>query len=148
MRFVLLLLVLCAPATRAEETYHAIVDGNTAGTNSLCLGMGNLTLSQDETELHYEIHFTNWVDDEFAAHIHVLNFPPQTGEHIIDDIAPGPDKIGSIALGAGDVIALRSQMMFVMVHTLRNRNGEVKGWIVPGVAAKPTTWGSMRALYR
>jgi hypothetical protein len=148
MRFVLLLLVLYAPAARAEEIYHAIVDGNTAGTNSLCLGLGTFTLSQDETQLHYEIHFTNWVDDEFAAHIHELNFPPSPGEHIVEDIAEGPDKIGAISVTEGDVVALRAQMMFVVVHTLRNQAGEVKGWIVPGVAAKPTTWGAVRVSYR
>lgn len=149
MRLALLLVLALATSARAES-YQVTVDGSqvTPPTGSQCVGTGTLTLSEDETILSYEIHFTNWVNDEFAAHIHELNFPPQTGEHIVDDIAMGPDKIGSIPLGPGDVVALRAQMMFVMVHTNRLPSGAVKGWILPAVPAFPTTWGEIKSLYR
>src|SRR5262245_31389584 len=148
MRLALLLLLTLAASQACAESYQVTVDGPTAGTGSTCVGIGTLTLSQDETVLSYEIHFTHWVTDEFAAHIHELNFPPLTGEHIVEDIAPGPDKIGSIPLVAGDVVALRAQMMFVLVHTTRHPSGEVKGWILPSVPARSTTWGGIKSLYR
>jgi len=151
MRLTLLvcLLAIAVPLpARAVESYAATIDGSEINPASSCVGHGTFTLSADETQLAYEIHFENWITDEFASHIHELNLPPLTGEHIVDDIAEGQDKIGSIPLEGGDVVALRASRMFVMVHSVRHLQGEVKGWIVPTVDAKPTSWGAIRSLYR
>ena len=145
-----LALALVAAPVRAEETYYATVDGNQLSPPVItsCVGHGTFTLSADETQLAYEIHFTNWVNDEFAAHIHEQDALPGTNNHILDDIALGPDKIGFIKLSVDDVVALRESRLFVLVHTTRYPLGHVKGWIVPSVGALPTTWGAIRSLYR
>jgi len=143
------LLLLAAPVG-AVEAYHVALDGATVDppVTTSCAGSGTVTLGDDGVTLSYEIHFTNWVNDEFAAHIHELNLPPQTGEHILEDIALGPDKIGSIQLADVDVDALHQGRLFVLVHTTTHPRGEVKGWIVPAVAAFPQTWGGLKAIYR
>ena len=145
----LLALALAVPA-RAAETYLATIDGSQAvpPNNSACVGHGTFVLSADEAHLSYDIHFDPWVPDEFISHIHEVNAPPLTGEVILTEIELGPDKVGVVDLAPGDVVALRAGRLFVNVHTISYMQGEVRGWIVPGVAVLPQTWGSVKALYR
>jgi hypothetical protein len=138
-------------ASAAEaESYVAVIDGSQAvpPNNSECVGHGTFVLSADETQLAYDIHFEHWFEDEFISHIHEAYAPPQTGERILVEIAPGPDKVGVVDLEPGDVIALRTSRLFVNVHTLSFMQGEVRGWIVPTIAAQAATWGRLRAIYR
>jgi hypothetical protein len=137
------------PAAEAES-FLAVIDGSQAvpPNNSNCVGHGTFVLSADEVHLAYDIHFDPWVDDEFISHIHEAYAPPATGERILEEIASGPDKVGVIDLAPGDVLALRTSRLFVNVHTIRFMQGEVRGWIVPTVAARPATWGELKATYR
>ena len=75
--------------------------------------------------------------------------PPEIGGEIIwTDLPPGPDKVGGVALEPGEAQAFREGRMFVLVHTLSHLTGEVRGFIVPEVAARPATWGALKAIYR
>ena len=145
----LFLLVLARPAA-AAESYVAVIDGSQAvpPNNSACVGYGTFVLSADEAHLAYDIHFDHWFDNEFVSHIHEAFAPPQTGERILAEIAAGPDKVGVVDLEPGEVAALRSSRLFVNVHTSSFMQGEVRGWIVPTVAAEAATWGRLKAIYR
>jgi len=142
-------LALGSPAA-AAETYVALVEGAQAvpPNNSSCVGHGTFVVSADEAHLAYNIHFDPWVPDEFISHIHEQYAPPLVGEQILVEIEPGPDKVGVIDLTEGSLVALRASRLFVNVHTLSFMQGEVRGWIVPTVAAKATTWGAIRSIYR
>jgi hypothetical protein len=143
------LLALALPAG-ATETYLATIDGNQAipPNHSSCVGHGTFVLLDDLTTLTYEIHFDPWVNDEFISHIHLKYAPPTPGETILVEIAPGPDKVGEVTLESTDVDALREGRLFVNVHTISYMQGEVRGWILPSTAARPSTWGSLKAQYR
>jgi len=146
------LILLCALGVTGAhaESYVAVIDGSQAipPNNSTCVGHGTFVLSADEAHLAYDIRFDPWVDDEFISHIHEVHEPPQTGEQILVEIAQGPDKVGVVDLEPVDVLALRSNRLFVNVHTDSFMQGEVRGWIVPAVAAEPATWGRLKAIYR
>ena len=148
--FLVLGVLAFAPPALAAETFVAVIDGSQAvpPNSSTCVGHGTFTLSADEAHLAYDIHFEHWVSDEFISHIHYVYEPPLVGEQILVEIAPGPDKVGIVDLSPGEVAALRSSRLFVNVHTTRFMQGEVRGFIVPTVAAEAATWGRLKALYR
>jgi hypothetical protein len=147
---VILLLAFALPARAGGVMdFMATIDGAHAvpPNNSDCKGTGTFVLNAAEDALAYDIQFDPWVPDEFISHIHELNAPPP-GEVILEEIAPGSHKVGSIGLTASDVIALRDGRLFVVVHTTSYMQGEVRGWIVPATAARASTWGGIKAFYR
>jgi CHRD domain/SnoaL-like domain len=67
---------------------------------------------------------------------HNILFEPVTGrENIADNIAsfirPGPPGIerGTLTLTASQAAAMRAGGTYVNIHTLRNRNGEIRGQV-------------------
>lgn len=144
-----LALVGAGPAG-ATTAFMATIEGSQVvpPNNSSCKGMGTFVLSDDETQLSYDIHFDPWVKDEFISHIHELNPPGTPGEIILVEIAAGPDKVGSVTLEAVDVEALRTGRLFVNVHTTSYRMGEVRGFLLPLTPARAATWGALKSIYR
>lgn len=152
---VLTLLAIPAPssASRAAGTkeFHAVVDGSfyRPPIPSSGHGIGHFTLNAEQTELTYEITFDSWVTNEIFSHIHVAPEGNNGQDAIGHDLPNGNPKKGVwVFEDPFYLAALLDGFLYVNVHTLAYRQGEIAGFIVPGTPAEPATWGRIKALFR
>jgi len=130
-----------APLTTAAEVPPVTGDGS---------GTASVTISDDETEIAYEVTFENLTGPAVAAHIHYgdtevaggVIFPlahsdsPMSGTLTEADFTPldgGPQTY------AEALAAIRDGMTYINVHTEANQGGEIRGQLreLPDTAASP-----------
>lgn len=97
------------------------------GSGSSATGTAVLRLDPDLGEVSYEISFSQLASAETAAHIHA---PDGT---ILHQLPVGPSKSGVWSgLGFLQIFQLREGLLFILIHTVDDPAGEIRGDIVPG----------------
>jgi hypothetical protein len=118
----------------------------TPGTGFVCL-----TVNAAAGVLDYVVTYTGLVGVETAAHFHGPA-GPGVNAPIIFPLPLGTPKIGSIGpLTLFQFAQLSAGQWYVNVHTDLYPGGEIRGQITSEcgvVPVAPTTWGSIKALYR
>ena len=150
---ILAILALIAGPRGAEagaKEFHAVIDGSQAHppNPSSARGIGHFTLNAEQTELAYTIEFESWVSNEIFSHIHVDAAGNNGQDAILHDLPNGSSKKGVFVLKEPFMLAaLFNGFLYVNVHTLTYRQGEIAGYLLPGTPAEPATWGRLKALY-
>lgn len=141
-------LVLLAPDPAATEViYTATLDGATAGTDSPAFGQATLTLNDEGTAVDYRIAFSGLVGTETGAHIH--NGAPGAIGPRLHTLPLGTPKIGTWEVDSFAIGELDAGRVYINLHTSLYLPGEIRGDVVStSVAAAPTSWGAIKALYR
>jgi hypothetical protein len=140
--FLLVLSSVGSPTlTSASEIFRAVLTPR-PGVESAASGTAEFVLDGTETEIRYAIEVQDLSSAEIAAHVH-----RSTGE-ILFDLPLGASKSG-IWQNPGPlaVFLLRSQELFVLVHTEIYPQGEVRGDLLVPVSGVSTSWGAVKALY-
>ncbi len=142
----LLLLALTMPAS-AATIYTAVLDGPTANTPSPATGTATLTLNDAETEVRYEIQFSELVGIEQMSHFHA-SLRGMDGP-ILTTLAVGSPKVGTWEVGPYEVGELQAGRVYINVHTDLYAVGEIRGNVVfSSVANEAVAWSAVKALYR
>ena len=125
----LLVSSLCAPLA-AQTLFYADLDGTkeTPPNASSAGGWARVTLNAGNT-VTYEVR--TWGLTATAAHIH--DAAAGVAGPVIVTLSGGPTVWSgtSAALTAGQVADLRSEGLYVNVHTNAHKGGEVRGQIQP-----------------
>jgi hypothetical protein len=141
--FAIALVVSGASKARASETFVATLSPR-AGTGSTGSGSATLVLDDLETQLSYTITFSGLTSTEVAAHIHG---PDGAALYTLPNGSP---KVGVwTTIGFVDVVNLRAGKLFILIHTVDNPAGELRGDVTAQqVGVETGTWGKIKALYR
>lgn len=132
---ILLLLVLCASPAGATEFFSAVISAR-PGVESDATGTALFTLNSSETELSYSVEVSGLTSPEIGAHIHA---PDGT---VLYTFPLGATKNGVWQNpGNINVLLLRSEQLYVLIHTENNGGGEARGNIRAGTV--PTTKASV-----
>ena len=135
-------LLLLAVTATADETFVAtLIPQPNSGSSGT--GSATLVLNDDETEVSYTITYSGLSGAEIAAHIH------RPDGSIAHDLPVGTPKVGVWQNpGFIDVVSLKIEQLYILIHTPANPGGELRGNIVQqNVPVEETTWGSIKALY-
>ncbi len=117
------LLLLASPAV-ATEFFSAVISAR-PGVESDATGTGQFILNNSETELTYSVEVSNLTSTEIAAHIHspdgtvLYTFPLGATKN---GVWQNPGNI--------NVLLLRTEQLYVLVHTENNGGGEARGNIL------------------
>ena len=133
-----------------KQTFRAHLRGSDESTpnESKSHGQFRLTLSDDGTELHYQLAVTN-IENVTGAHIHCgivgldgpivvsLMIGTASGKRILQegtitsaDIAAGSSCIGEVPTIDALVNSIRNEATYVNVHTTALPGGEIRGQIL------------------
>ena len=103
------------------------------------MGTGTFSLSDDESQLSYNISASDLSGDVTGAHFHFsadgaagagdIVFP--ITDSIVNDGNGGVTAEGTWDLTAADVVNLRILYIYVNLHTEANPAGEIRGNLVP-----------------
>lgn len=129
-----------------NKTFHAVLKGENEvpANNSKAIGGATVSISKDETMIHYKITVAN-IENVKMAHLHMAP-AGQNGGVVVwlyqDEDQPSGSAKGVLVEGdimAGDVVgglagdiealieAIRSGNIYVNVHTEQIPSGEVRG---------------------
>lgn len=131
--FLSLILLTGSSLSFAQEVYRARLSPmpTTPQTVTEILGEGEVILTLSGNTLEVSGTFSNMSSIATGAHLH--NGPPaQPGPvvHTLDiDEATGGEISASLELTDEQVEALRSNALYVQVHSVNNAPGELRGWI-------------------
>jgi hypothetical protein len=136
-------LLVVATSAGAAETFVATFVPRT-GSGSSGSGGATLVLNEAGTELSYNISYTGLTGPELAAHIHAPD------GSIIHHLPLGSPKVGVWSNpGFIDIVNLRADNLFILIHTEANPGGELRGNITSQeLPVEAGTWGRIKALYR
>jgi hypothetical protein len=138
-------------AEAGAKEFHAVIDGSQAHppNPSSARGIGHFTLNAEQTELAYSIEFESWVSNEIFSHIHVDAAGNNGQDAMLHDLPNGNPKKGVFVLEEPFMLtALLNGFLYVNVHTLTYRQGEIAGYLLPGTPAARATWGRIKASFR
>jgi hypothetical protein len=142
--------LLILPSTaRAETVFVATLDGYQNGYEWVFgTGTGVFILSDDQTELSYEIRYTGLTSNEIFAHIH--NAPPRKLGPVVHELPLGTPKYGVWQIPPDMVIALFEEELYVNIHTeLFPARSEIRGNIhLQSLPTEFRSWGSIKAHYK
>ena len=141
VRLFLILLIAVPAAALANTQFVAVIEPrpNSGSTGS---GSATIVLNDAETEVTFDISFQGLTSTELAAHVHR---PDGT---IAFELPLGSPKQASwLNPGLADVLSLRAELMFILIHTQQNPGGELRGEIVGALATDYKTWGAVKAVY-
>ena len=131
--FLSLILLTGSSLSFAQEVYRARLSPmpTTPQTVTEILGEGEVILTLSGNTLEVSGTFSNMSSIATGAHLH--NGPPaQPGPvvHTLEiDEATGGEISASLELTDEQVEALRSNALYVQVHSVNNAPGELRGWI-------------------
>lgn len=131
--FLSLILLTGSSLSFAQEVYRARLSPmpTTPQTVTEILGEGEVILTLSGNTLEVSGTFSDMSSIATGAHLH--NGPPaQPGPvvHTLDiDEATGGEISASLELTDKQVEALRSNALYVQVHSVNNAPGELRGWI-------------------
>lgn len=139
-RALITIVLLSAATAAADETFVAMLVPrvNTGSTGS---GEATLVLNAAETEVSYTITYTGLSGPELAAHIH------RPDGSIAHELPAGTPKVGVWQNpGLIDIVSLRVEQLYILIHTTPYPSGELRGDIVQSVPVEETTWGGGQSL--
>jgi alcohol dehydrogenase (cytochrome c) len=124
---------LLGPSASAQETYRARLSPMpvNAQTVRTITGLGQVRATLDGNRLTITGEYRGMSSSATAAHVH-LAAPTMAGPVAAPLQMTGGQAgqlSGSITLNADQLAALRNESLYVQVHTERNPNGELRGWI-------------------
>ncbi len=136
------LLLLTFTAARAAETFTAYIWG--IRNNSPATGHATFTLRDDLSAIDYVVTYENLSSPEVMAHVHRASDP------IVHYLPLGTPKEGTwLAPTEENIAELRSEQLYVNIHSEYYPTGEIRGTLVRQVLpVAGTTWGAIKALYR
>lgn len=141
-RLAFLALVLAATNAYGIETFIATIAPAPGATGASGSGEATLTLNDDETEVAYSVTFQGLTGPEVAAHIH------RPDGSVALQLPLGSPKQGSWQNpGLIDVLSLKGELLYILIHTNQNPGGELRGNIVGAVPVENSTWGAIKAVY-
>lgn len=135
-------LFLASTPAAAVEYFHAEL-GPRPGVETGATGLANFELDADRGELTFSISISGLESEEIAAHIH------RGDGEILHQLPLGNQKDGVwFGLGPADLFLLREGDLFVLIHTLENNGGEIRGDILGGrVSVGPASLGEFKRRY-
>ena len=131
--FTLISALSFAAAAQAQEVYRARLSPmpTTPQTVDEITGEGEVILTLNGNTLSVSGTFAGMSSMATAAHLH--NGPPaQPGPvvHTLEiDQATSGEISASLELTAEQLTALRSNALYVQIHSINNPPGELRGWI-------------------
>jgi hypothetical protein len=137
----LLLLLLLATASAAESFSARLVPR--PGTGATGSGTGSFTLDNQGVDLTFTIEYSGLTGPEVASHIH------RPDGSIAFTLPPGDEKMGVWTnIGTIDRLLLRSEQLYVLVHTDQNPSGELRGDILMGpLSGRLPSWSRLKSSY-
>lgn len=126
-----------ANLTPDEEVPEPTLPDGYAGS-----GTATVTISDDESELHYEVSYDGLTGPPTAAHIH-LGAPGTAGPPFLD-LAHGPSPFSGTLTESDFTInggpsgweaglqAIRDGETYINIHTEQNPEGEIRGQLLMG----------------
>lgn len=119
---------------------------------SQATGSGIFMIDDVANTVSYNIQFdpSRLTSPETAAHIHCCA-PPDSNAGVIIGLPLGSPKIGMGATSATNIAQILAGRAYVNIHTQMFSGGEIRGQIVnptPVPPFEPSSWGSVKALYR
>ena len=138
-----MLVILLLDATLASaETFHARLK-SAPGVDSPGTGEATLRLDELETEVVYHIEYSGLTSPEVASHIH------RSDGTIVYELPVGATKDGIwLNPGSINVFLLKSEQLFILVHSEQHISGELRGDIKAGpISAESRSWGAVKALF-
>lgn len=114
-------------------TFHVLLDGAQAGTNSTGTGEATVTVDTVANTLTYHVTYTGLTGPASAAHIH--GFAPRGTAttnilHGFDSAATPIDGVWSYA--EGQEAQILAGLTYINIHTAANPSGEIRGQIDNG----------------
>lgn len=131
----------------AATVFVATLDGaqNVPPLSVPGTGTARLVLNDDETEVAYEITYSDLTSTETAAHFHEGG-PRENGAPLYG-LPLGPHKVGIWPVGPDVVAELFAGRVYVNIHTEIHITGELRGNIHQFVPTDYSTWGRVKALF-
>ena len=143
MKSVFLLLLLLLPTTAPAQEVFVVNLSARDGTSAKGTGQGTLTIDRFETEVEFLITVEGLSSPELGAHIH-------RPDGVIAYALPLGETKSGVWQGVGflDLFLLRSEQMFVLVHTDVHPSGELRGDVkARTVPVEVGSFGAIKALY-
>lgn len=136
--------VLTATLTPDQEVPEPTLPDGYAGS-----GTATVTISDDESEIHYEVSYDGLTGPPVAAHIHV-GAPGTAGPPFLD-LAIGPSPLSGTLTESDFTInggpsgweagldAIRDGDTYINIHTEQNLEGEIRGQLTMDDGKLPPT---------
>lgn len=119
-------------AIAQTTTLSATIDGTqeVPPTGSTGTGIGGFALDEGAGLLSWNITFSGLVGTQTAAHIHG---PAAAGVNagVQIPLGVGSPQIGSAAVNATQIAAIKAGLYYVNIHSTLNPGGEIRGQILP-----------------
>jgi hypothetical protein len=141
IRSMIVLLLLDATLASAE-TFHARLE-SAPGVDATGTGTAILNLDATETEVTFHIEYSGLTGPELASHIH------RPDGSIAFELPGGETKDGLwLNPGSINVQLLRSEQLYILIHTAQNLSGELRGDIRSGpIPTEARSWGAVKAMF-
>jgi hypothetical protein len=135
-------LLLISATAHADEVLTAHIWG--FKTSSMATGTATFTLRSDLSAIDFVITYENLSSPEVLAHVHRASGP------VAHTLPLGTPKEGTwLAPTTQDIAELRSEELYVNIHSEYYPTGEIRGTLMRQVLPVTTsTWGAIKALYR
>lgn len=136
------MLLLPFTAAHAAEVFVAELRGSR--TQSPATGFATFRLHDDLSAIDYFVTYENLTSPEYMAHVH------RPDDTIAIFLPIGTPKVGTWQdPTAQDIAELRSEELYVNIHSEYYPTGEIRGTLrLYTIPVAVTTWGAIKALYR
>jgi CHRD domain-containing protein len=151
-----ILVLATASASQANIGFSVSLNGAQAGTPSPGTGTGTLIVNDAQTQVTYNIAYTNLLGNRADQHIHGPA-PAGLTAGVLVGLAGTGTRSGTISgtatVNATIVAYMLAGDTYVNIHTSMfegdGGGGEIRGQITHDVTpARLTTWGRIKRLYR